>query len=360
MTRTPRRSRSGPDFLLYGANGYVGRELARQARDAGLRPLLAGRDAQAVGQIAQSLDLEHVAFGLDDTTALERALQRVPVVLHGAGPYLHTATPMVRACLRSGTHYLDLTGELPVYEAIAAFDAEARAQRVMLMPAVGFDVVPTDCLAVHLKRRLPGATRLTIAFAVQGPAGLPPGTQRTAIELIPYGDKVRRDGRLVVPSGPAPVRRIDFGRGPQEAVRLTWGDVFTAWHSTGIPNIEDYAVLPRAVRTQLSLTARVRPLFRLKFMRDLAALGIRRGATPEECARSSTHVWAEVEDAGGRRASARLHGPEAGLVWTVRAALAAVRQVLAGDAPPGYQTPGRAWGADFVLACEGVDREDVE
>jgi short subunit dehydrogenase-like uncharacterized protein len=213
---------------------------------------------------------------------------------------------------------------------------------------------------VHLKRRLPTAERLTIAFAVRGPAGLPPGTQRTAIELIPFGDKVRRDGRLVVPAGPAPTRTIDFGHGPQQATRLTWGDVFTAWHSTGIPNIEDYAVLPRGVQVQLALTAYLRPLFRLGIVRSLAARGIRRGATPEECAASSTHVWAEVEDPKGRRARARLHGPEAGLVWTTRAALASLRRVIAGDAPGGYQTPGKAWGPDFVLESEGVTREELD
>jgi short subunit dehydrogenase-like uncharacterized protein len=355
-----RRARGDADLLLYGANGYVGRELAHQAVAAGLRPLLAGRSAEAVGELARSLGLESVAFGLDDRAALERALRRVPVVLHAAGPYQHTASPMVQACLRTGAHYLDLTGELPVFEAIASRSAEAEQRGVMLMPAVGFDVVPTDCLAVHLKRRLPGAQRLTIAFMVQGPAGLPPGTQRTAIELIPFGDRVRRGGELVVPRGPAPTRHIDFGQGPQLATRLTWGDVFTAWHSTGIPDIEDYAVLPRAARAQLAFAARARPLFRLKFVRELAARGIRRGATPDECARSSTHVWAEVEDAAGRRASARLHGPEAGLVWTVRAALASVRKVLDGEVRPGYRTPGGAWGPDFVLACEGVRREDLD
>jgi short subunit dehydrogenase-like uncharacterized protein len=69
----------------------------------------------------------------------------------------------------------------------------------MLLPGVGFDVVPTDCLALHLKQRLPSATRLRLAFQSVGPAGLPPGTQRTAIELLNYGDRVRRNGKLVRP-----------------------------------------------------------------------------------------------------------------------------------------------------------------
>ena len=166
---------------------------------------------------------------------------------------------MADACLRTGVHYLDLTGEIPVFEALAARDAEARARRVMLLPAVGFDVVPTDCLAVHLLRRLPSATRLELGFQSVGPAGLPPGTQRTMIELLPFGDRVRRGGQLVVPERGEKLRRIDFGQGPVEAARFTWGDVFTAYHSTGIPDIEVYVALPPAMRRQMAMVRALRP-----------------------------------------------------------------------------------------------------
>ena len=171
-------------FLLYGSTGFVGDAIARLAVQSGLRPLLAGRDAAKLEIQAAELGVEHRVFRLEDSTAMDRALKEVAVVLHCAGPYLYTFKPMLAGCLRTGTHYLDITGEIPVYEALASRDAEAKAQGVMLLPGVGFDVVPTDCLAVHLKQRLPSATRLTLAFHSQGPAGLPPGTQRTAIELI--------------------------------------------------------------------------------------------------------------------------------------------------------------------------------
>jgi short subunit dehydrogenase-like uncharacterized protein len=258
-----------------------------------------------------------------------------------------------------GVHYLDLTGEIPVFEAVAARDAEAKKRRVMLLPAVGFDVVPTDCLAVHLRRRLPAATRLALAFQSVGPAGLPPGTQRTAIELLPFGDRVRRGGELVVPERGEKLRRVDFGAGPVDAVRFTWGDVFTAYHSTGIPDIEVYVALPPAMRGQLALMRTLRPLFSLGPVRALMKRAVQPGPSEAARAKTVTHVWGEVSDAKGRSAAARLHGPEAGLVWTTRAALAAVKRVLGGDAPPGYQTPGKAFGPDFVLEGEGVTREDV-
>jgi short subunit dehydrogenase-like uncharacterized protein len=347
-------------FLLYGANGYVGEAAARLAIEQGLRPVLAGRNAREIGRLATELGVDHRVFGLDDARALDRALADVPLVLHCAGPYAHTSAPMVDACLRSAAHYIDITGEIPVYEAIAARDADARPRGVMLLPGAGFDVVPTDCLALHLKHRLPSASRLTLAFHTDGPAGLPPGTQRTAIELIPYGDRVRRGGRLVTPQRGTRTRQIDFGRGPVTATRLTWGDLFMAYHSTGIPNIEDYVVLPASVRRQLAIVAWLRPLFRLAPVRNLLKRGVKPGPTAEQRARTSTHVWGQVEDDHGGRATARLHGPEAGLEWTARAALAAVRRVLEGDAPAGFQTPATAFGADFVLECEGVTREDLD
>jgi len=346
-------------FLLYGATGYVGEATARLAIQAGLQPILAGRDAAKLKRLAAEMGVECRSFGLDDSAAIDQALQEVPAVLHCAGPYLYTSQPMVAACLRTGTHYLDLTGEIPVYQALAAVDADAKARGIMLLPGVGFDVVPTDCLAVHLKQRVPSATRLTLAFQIEGPAGLPPGTQRTAIELVPYGNRVRRNGRIVAPERASKTRLIDFGHGPVRATRLTWGDAFTAYYSTGIPNIEDYAVLPVGTQRQLAAMNILRPLFKLAAVRKLSMIVVKPGPTAEERAQTRTHVWGEVEDDHGRKAVSRLHGPEAGVIWTARAALAAVQQVLAGHAPPGFQTPALAYGADFVLECEGVTREDL-
>lgn len=349
----------GMNFLIYGAYGYVGEAAARLAVAQGLQPILAGRSAARLEALAGELGLPLRPCALDDAVALDKVLRDVAVVLHAAGPYKFTSKPMADACLRNGVHYLDLTGEIPVFEALAARDAEAKARGVMLLPAVGFDVVPTDCLAVHLLRRLPSATQLELGFQSIGPAGLPPGTQRTIIELLPFGDRVRRGGELVVPERGEKLRRIDFGQGPVEAVRFTWGDVFTAFHSTGIRDIEVYAALPPALRRQMAMTRALRPLLSLAPMRALLQRGVQPGPSAQARAKTVTHVWGRVGDVAGRSAESRLHGPEAGLVWTTRTALAAVKRVLAGTAPPGFQTPAKAFGPDFVLDCEGVVREDV-
>ena len=346
-------------FLLYGANGFVGEIIARVAAERGLRPLLASRNEDAVGKLAQELGLAHRVFALGDSQAMDAALAETAAVLHCAGPYLQTYEPMVAACLRTSTHYLDITGELPVYYGVRENDGEARQKGVMLLPGAGFDVVTTDCLAVHLQQRLPSATKLTLAFHSQGPAGFPPGTIKSLLGLIPYGDKVRKDGRLVPAPRREQTRLIDFGQGPREATLLTWGDMFMAFHRTGIPNIEDYVMLSMDFRRLLRVVRYTRPLFSIEVVRKLLGAVIPSGSTAGDRAATKTHVWGEVLDDEGGRAVSRLHGPDAGVGWTAICALDVVERVLAGDFKPGFQTPGSAYGPELALEGEGVTWEDV-
>jgi short subunit dehydrogenase-like uncharacterized protein len=346
-------------FLLYGATGYVGEAMARECVKRGLAPILAGRKAAALSALGRELGLAHRVCALDDARALDAALTGVSAVMHCAGPFLYTSRPMVEACLRAGVHYLDITGEFPVFEAMAARDADAKRRGVMLMPAVGFDVVPTDCLAVYLKQRLPSATRLTMAFQSDGPSGLPPGTQCTVIELLRFGHRERVNGRFIPATSAMKTRSVDFGAGPVVVTQLTWGDVFTAYYSTGIPNIEEYTVLSGATRQAMAVMQALRPLLALGWVRALLRRGVKPGPSASRRAQTVTHVWGEVTDAAGGRASARLHGPEAGVEWTVACALAVVERVLRGEVQAGYQTPAMVYGPELVMACAGVTREDL-
>jgi short subunit dehydrogenase-like uncharacterized protein len=346
-------------LMIYGATGYVGEHVARTAARLGAKTIIAGRDAAKLDHIASQTGLERRVFGLEDRAAIDRSLKDIAVVLNCAGPFKYTAEPLVEGCLRSRAHYLDLTGEIPVYEALQAKDAQAKASGVMLLPGVGFDVVPTDCLALHLKLRLPTATRLRLAFQTIGPAGLPPGTQRTAIELIQYGDRVRRNGKITPPDAAGKTISVDFGDGSVAVQLITWGDVFTAYYSTGIPNIETYVFAPAPLRRQMAFGRAIAPLSKFALIRNLLLMTVRPGPSAELRARTRMHVWGAVADDQGGRAASRLHGPEGGLVWTTITALGAAQMVLSGAAKPGYQTPASAFGEDFVLEGEGVTREDV-
>jgi short subunit dehydrogenase-like uncharacterized protein len=345
-------------YLIYGANGYTGDLIARMAAARGQRPVLAGRDAPAIGRLASELSLEQSTFALDDPSQVDRGLEGALVVLHCAGPFSRTSRPMADACLRTKTHYLDITGEAVVFESLAARDREAKAAKVMLLPGAGFDVVPSDCLALHLKRRLPGATHLRLGFQPIG--RLSRGTATTMIENLHRGGLVRRDGRLTGVPAAWKTRTIDFGRGPRTAMTIPWGDVATAYHSTGIPNIEVYMAAPTRLRVATRLSRYVAPLLATKVVQGWLKSRIRSGPpgpTDAERARGASLLWGEASDATGRRAVSRLRTPE-GYTLTALAALAIVDKVLGGDAPVGFQTPAKAYGADFVLGLEGVERVD--
>lgn len=169
-------------WLLYGAYGFTGRLIAREAVERGHRPVLAGRDADETAALADALSLEHGVFGLDEEGALREALAGVDAVVHAAGPFSRTWRPMVEACLATGTHYLDITGEVEVFEALHALDGRASDAGVALLPGVGMDVVPSDCLAARLAERLPDATHLELALHSTG--GPSRGTARTQVEAL--------------------------------------------------------------------------------------------------------------------------------------------------------------------------------
>lgn len=347
------------EFLIYGATGYTGHLILAQCLARGLRPILAGR-SDAVRELARPHGLEARVIGLDDPAALREALAGVTAVLHCAGPFSRTSRPMADACLATGAHYLDITGEISVFEALAARHDEARARGVMLLPGTGFDVVPSDCLAAHLKRRLPTATRLVLAFQSSG--GLSRGTATTMVENISRGGAVRRGGRIVpVPAGWKTIR-VDLGTGPVPVTSIPWGDVATAWYSTGIPDIEVYTRTTAGMRTALKTSRYLGWLLSSEPVQRLLKGKIRSGAPgPDERARARgvSRVYGEVSDADGRRARARLSGPE-GYTMTARTAVAALEETLAGRATPGFRTPSLAFGPDFVLSIEGVSREDLD
>jgi len=347
-------------ILIYGANGYTGALVARRAVERGLRPVLAGRNAEAVGEVARRLDLPHLAVNLDDVAGLEAALRGRVAVIHCAGPFSKTSRPMANACLRAGAHYIDITGEIAVFEELHARDGEARAAGVMLLPGAGFDVVPSDCLAVHLKRRLPEATHLALAF--RGLGGISRGTALTALESVDAMGAIRRDGVIVASSLGELRRRVDFGRGPVDVVAIPWGDVSSAYYSTGIPNIVVYAYVGRMGALMAGPGRLIIPALGAGAARRFLRWLIRRGPagpSEEERARGHSLLWGEVSDAAGRIAISRLRVPEAYTLTAATAVLIA-EKVLVGQAPPGFQTPALAYGPDLILEIAGVERTDLE
>jgi short subunit dehydrogenase-like uncharacterized protein len=342
-------------WMIYGANGYTGELIAREAVRRGLKPVLAGRSTTAITRLGAELGLETRHFPLEGA-ALTAGIAGMDLVLHCAGPFSATAAPMIDACLAARAHYLDITGEISVFEYARTRDADARAAGVVVCPGVGFDVVPTDCLALALYEAMPAATDLALGF--DGRSGPSRGTARTMVEGIGQGGCVREHGKLRrVPLGFRD-RRIDFGAGVKVAMTIPWGDVSTAYYTTGIGNIEAYVpIAPRRLRALRRLNL-VRPLLRLGFVqRWLKARVDRQPPGPDEREREATPtaVWGEVRDASGRTLVARVQTAN-GYTVTVHGALGIVERLLGAPAGAGAWTPARLMGSRYVESLPGSSR----
>jgi len=347
-------------LLIYGATGYTGRLVVEAARARGLRPILGGRNPDRLADVANAQGLEYRVAPLTDSAALARLLRDIKVVLLAAGPFSETALPMANACLPLGIHYLDLTGECSVIEALSFRGDYARSRDAMLMPGCGFDVVASDCLASHVSSRLPGASHLAIGLS--GLVTPTRGSLRTMAEHAGMAIRIRRDGRFAsVPPGTLR-RRFDYGRGDGWSTAVTWGDVATALYTTGIPNIEVYFEETTTFSAMLLAGRTFGPLLQLplaqRYMKAHARL-FPEGPTATERAVHTCVIVAEASTRDRRIVSSRLHTPEA-YTMSARTAAAIAERAIRDDVEPGFQTPARVYGADFVLQFDRVAREDLD
>jgi len=345
-------------FLLYGASGYTAGLIIEQAAAYGLTPVLAGRSEAKIRPLAERHGLAYRIADLGDAAALDRALADLPVVLHCAGPFSRTARPMQEACLRQGTHYLDITGEVAVFEAGAALDQRAKERGIMIMSGVGFDVVPTDCTARYLKDQLPDATHLELAFANVG-GSLSHGTALTALENAGGGGFVRENGKLKAVPNAHKVMEVDFaGNRKRLCMTIPWGDLATAYRTTGIPNIETYMAAPQGQILGAKAMNYLGGLLRHPTVQNFLRKRLDQSLTgPDAATRQNarTLVWGRARNAAGKTVETRLEGPE-GYTLTAQAALLITHKVLDGQLKSGYQTPAGLYGANLILEIPGVKR----
>jgi short subunit dehydrogenase-like uncharacterized protein len=207
---------------------------------------------------------------------------------------------------------------------------------------------------------VPDADQLSIGFAILG--GASGGTLKTIIESLPRGVIARRDGTLVnIPAG-AGVRRIAFADRERAAMPMSWGDVSTAYRTTGIPNITVYmatsAVAAFGLRVFHPVLARLLSLgwINRSLQRLIGALV--RGPDVDELSRTKTQVWARAENKGGDAHDVSVEA-EGSYPFTAHAGVRAVERILSGI-EPGATTPARAFGADFVLEIPGTKRHEKQ
>ncbi|WP_419419409.1 saccharopine dehydrogenase family protein [Legionella sp. D16C41] len=342
------------NWMIYGANGYTGELIAREAKARGLNPVIAGRNASKINSLAKELNLPSEVFDLLDEQEVKRQLNNMQLVLNCAGPFSATSQPMIKACIQTGTHYLDITGEISVFEYAYQQNLLAKAANIILCPGVGFDVIPTDCLAAQLKKALPDAHYLVLGF--DSNSSLSPGTAKTAVEGLAQGGKVRIDGKIKTLPLAWKTRRINFGRGEKLATTIPWGDISTAYYTTGIPNIEVYIPMPAKRVSMLKRVNYLRWLLGLKPIQNFLKKKAAQQQGPNaEALNGVTYVWGEVKNAKGESKTATITTAN-GYALTVEGSLAVVLHLLEHPEESGYKTPSQLMGADFINKLTGSNK----
>jgi short subunit dehydrogenase-like uncharacterized protein len=305
-----------------------------------------------------TLDLSRTAPLAAQLDSLRAMVKPGDMVLNCLGPFGDTYSPVLRSCLATGAHYLDICAEWRVFEGLHSADRAARDAGIMLLPGIGFDVVASDCLAAHMARRLPDATRLQIGIA--GLDLVSRGSARTIAQLVGEPVRVRRN-RIIVADPRIRDETFDFGDGPTRAIAVSWGDVSTAYYTTGIPNVDVYFESTPATMSLAFANRTFGWMFRNPLLERTAqqfASRLRSGPSAAERESRRVTVVARATDANSRSVESRLVTNEA-YTFTAQAACAVMQEATNGCIEPGFQTPGKLLGADFVLQIEGSKRYDV-
>lgn len=341
------------EWMIYGANGYSALLAAEKAVQQGMQPILAGRNRQAIEPIANRLGLRFRLFDLSSIDNIVMQLADVKVVSHCAGPYSATAKPMIDACIKAGTHYTDITGEMEVFDFAQYRHSAAKQAGVVICNGVGFDVIPTDCMANRLKQALPDAIHLTLGF--HAAMALSPGTAKTAVESLGQGMKVRRNGKLISVGRGYEMRTIDFGKGERLATVIPWGDLSTAYWQTRIPNITVYTPF-KGSKAGIYLFPIVQGLMKLKTIQNFVKKKIEaRVKGPDEKTREAgdTFLWAEAKNAAGKTVTVRLKTPN-GYTVTMDGIIVTAKFLLEYEGEGGCLTPSQLMGSDLVEKLPGV------
>ncbi len=345
-------------WMIYGAYGYTGKLLSQEAKIRGHSPVLAGRSVNKLIPLADELDLDYIVFDLEDSKKLINIIRDFELIFHAAGPYKFTSAPMVKACLKSGTNYLDITGELPIFEQNFEFDQQAKDIGIAIISGVGFDVVPTDCLAKYISNKIPNPTHLEVGIA--GSSSPSAGTLKTIIEYSDLGTLIRKDGVLVHPEK-IHEKKIQFSDKERIMRPVVWGDLVTAYRSTGIPNIITYMPIPKksigvGKSTGISKESWVSNENQKKLVREWIEKNVH-GPDEQTLQTARSYLWAQVTNDKDTFYQAWLETIES-YRFTAVAGVRAVEKLFKLKSK-GALTPALAFGADFVLEIQDTKRFDT-
>ena len=347
-------------IVVYGSYGYTGKLIVNICRTKNLQVVLAGRNEKQLKMQSQDSGYSYQVVESSDSEGLKKLLTPAAIVIHCGGPFRYTAKTMSDACLAANTHYTDITGEYQVFESLLKLDQKAKELNITIMPGTGFDVVPSDCLALHLKNRLPSATHLQLAFTMSK-GGLSRGTSKSMTEGLGEGGLIRQDGKLTYCALGSKVLEIDFGSFKTKTLCIPWGDISTAWRSTGIPNIEVYTGATDSMIANAKRSNYLNWLLRMRWVKNYLLKQIDKkpaGPSDEKREGGRSFLWGKVKDATGKECVSRLE-TLSGYSLTAQTAVLIAEKIIAGNFKAGYQTPAMAYGSDLIMEIATTKRVDL-
>lgn len=314
-------------LLIYGAAGYTGTIIAARAKELNIDFEIAGRERYKTQKLAEELAVDYHIFNVDSEYAWEKALQDKTVLINAAGPFKFTAEQAMRACLKAGVHYLDISAELDTYRLAQSLDKEAREAGIQLISGAGL-FVSYDALVVHLSKLVAEPEYLKVGFRHYG--GFSRGSVLSSKNIADLGILIRRNGEII--NNPYPQSKLfRFGQEEVECLPTPLGGIILSYKSTGIPNIEEFF--------SLKLPATELP--------DLTAESLPDGPTKEERAAGRNGISAELTGKDGKVVKAYVDAPS-GYDLTPLSVIAVAHRILNGDFKVGYQSPGSAYGEDII------------
>lgn len=343
--------------IIYGAYGYTGQLITELAVEKSMDIVIAGRSDQKISALANRFGLDYVVADTSNLSVLDSIAEQSTLFINCAGPFSETIDPILKYCIEKQLHYIDITGEIEVFEKAKRYDEAARQKGIMVMPGAGFDVVPSDCLAKYLSEKIDSPTHLELAF--KGVGGPSKGTSMTMIKGMHKGGAIRENGKIKsVPAG-FEVKKFDFDRPGLTAATIPWGDVSTAFHSTGIPNIKVFMAMSPKMIKNLKFSNYIKPILSWSFVQDIMASQVKEGGPSEDVRmKSSSYLVGEVRNAKGEVHAAKIKTIEA-YTLTAETTIIIAQRILAGDVKVGYQTPSSVYGYQLILEVEGTELKDL-